>query len=100
MYLVQMSGHQYKRTNFDDDEQMLAESPGHTVHYTPPVSFKFSASCWGRRTLLERVLLVLLGILLLLIFILSCVVGSLRGTARQSPDSGAMQQRPITGICS
>lgn len=89
-----MSSHQYKRTNFDDDEQMLAESPGHTVHhFSPPVTFKVSLSCWGRRTLLERFLLVATLLLLLVVLILSCVIGS-RSSAPEGQSNVVAQSTP------
>ena len=82
----QMSNQKYRRTNFEEDHSVSpasqwtsdfqqvagAEPPENgTVH--PGVTYNSSTHCWGRRTRFEKVLMILLGVCIFLIFLLAMV---------------------------
>ena len=71
-----MSGQKYKRTNFDDDDNISTGGTPPGVTYDPAIAFKAGATFCQKRTGLERVLIVLLVILVLVVVIL---IGALLG---------------------
>ena len=78
-----MSGQRYKRTNFEDDDMSNGGTPP-PIDFNPSIMFKGGLTSWQRRTLLERVLIVILiivGICLIVLATLVAVKEKKPGTA-------------------
>lgn len=72
----QMSGQKYKRTNFEEDDNSLADGTPPGVNYDPAVAFKVGATFCHRRSSFERLLLVLVAVLGIVVVILAVLLGS------------------------
>ena len=72
-----MSGQKYKRTNFEDDDNISTGGTPPGVTYDPAIAFKAGATFCQKRTVLERVLFVLLIVLVVVVVVL---IGALVGT--------------------
>ena len=68
-----MSGQKYTRTNFEEDEASVAGTP--TAEFPASVMYKRGAGLFrGKRTLLECILVVILGIASLAIVVLAALL--------------------------
>ena len=68
-----MSGQKYTRTNFEEDEASVAGTP--TAEFPASVMYKRGAGLFrGKRTLLECILVVILGIASLAIIVLAALL--------------------------
>lgn len=74
--VVQMSGQKYKRTNFEEDDNSLADRTPPGVNYDPAVAFRVGATFCHRRSSLERLLLVLVAVLGIAVLVLAVLLGS------------------------
>ena len=73
-HLFQMSGQKYTRTNFEEDEASVAGTPT-AGEFPASVMYKRGASVFrGKRTLLECILVVILGIASLAIIVLAALL--------------------------
>ena len=93
-----MSGQKYKRTNFDDDDNMSTGGTPPGVTYDPAIAFKAGASFWQKRSILERLLLFLTIALSVVVVILGALLGSRGPAGPVSPhgSSGATSTQPPT----
>ena len=71
-----MSGQKYKRTNFEEDDNVSNGGTPPGVTYDPSIAFKAGASFWQRRTILEKLLLSISGVLAVVVIILGIVIGT------------------------
>ncbi len=79
-----MSGQKYKRTNFEDDDNMSTGGTPPGVTYDPAIAFKAGATFWQKRSLLEKFLLFLVITLIIITIVLGALVGS-RSAGNQTP---------------
>jgi endothelin-converting enzyme len=73
-----MSGQKYKRTNFEEDDNMSTGGTPPGVTYDPSIAFKAGASFWQKRTILEKLLICLSATLAIVVIILGVIVGTQR----------------------
>lgn len=85
----QMSGQKYKRTNFEEDDNSLADGTPPGGSYDPAIAFKVGATFCHRRSPLERLLLALVAILALVALVLAVLLGS-----HNHPSSDDAKQPP------
>ena len=71
-----MSGQKYKRTNFEEDDNISNGGTPPGVTYDPSIAFKAGASFWQKRTILEKLLLTLSGVLAAVVIILGIIIGT------------------------
>lgn len=95
-----MSGQKYKRTNFEEDDNSLADGTPPGGSYDPAIAFKVGATFCHRRSPLERLLLALVAILALVALVLAVLLGSHNhpssDDAKQPPHSPSQSKE---GLC-
>ncbi|KAK2148889.1 hypothetical protein LSH36_477g02015 [Paralvinella palmiformis] len=91
-----MSGQKYKRTNFEEDDNVSNGGTPPGVTYDPSIAFKAGASFWQKRTILEKLLLSLSAVLAVVVIILGIVVGTQKPQRLVVPPAEKKQK---TNLC-
>lgn len=78
----QMSNKGYKHTHLEEDEASESSAPG-ALDFETGVVVRSSVFSWQRKTLLERILIVLCSLLLLTVLIMAIVLA----TKNSSPNT-------------
>ncbi|KAL5014273.1 hypothetical protein ScPMuIL_008543, partial [Solemya velum] len=75
-----MSGQRYKRTNFEEDDNISNGGTPPPVDFHPGVVFKGGLTIWQKKTPMERGLLILLAILALSVIVLASLLAVKQST--------------------
>lgn len=88
-----MSGQRYKRTNFEEDEVRSNGGTPPPMEYSANVVFKGGWLSWQRRSIQERVLLVLMGLMTIVLIVLASLLAYKDSTIKH------LQIKEPSGVC-
>lgn len=86
----QMSNKGYKHTHLEEDEASESSAPG-ALDFDTGVVVRSSVFSWQRKTLLERILIVLCSLLMLTVLIMAIVLAT--KDSRPNTDNKISQQQ-------